>query len=175
MHPNHQCPFAIPLCQGAKIIHCSLGGAEMKHLRRFRRWQMYGLLSTVVVLTMLILACGDDATPTRTTAPLATATPTATQPPAPTATPTPTLRPGETRQPTATPTPTARPRPTATPTVEAMMEPVQPRLRVAMAPPGAQNTMMPGRWPFSRRFAQLSVAGVASALVATPWLHSKKE
>ncbi len=59
--------------------------AAMLHLRR---WRVYSFLLLAAGLTLFIVACGDDATPTPTQAPAATSTPTPTQ--APTATPTPT-------------------------------------------------------------------------------------
>ena len=122
----------------------------MKYATRFRRWQIYGLLSLVVVMTMLILACGGDddtstpaATAAPTTAPRATTAPAAatapatmapTTAPAATTAPRPTAAPRATAAPataapTAMPTEAARPTisprptavPTATPTVEAMM------------------------------------------------------
>ena len=136
----------------------------MKSPMWLRRWQMLGLLSIVALMAMVIVACGGDddedaATPAATAAP---AVPTAA--PAPTAAPTmaPTAAPAATAAPaTAAPAPTtAAPAPaatmaatptrqrfipdvTATPTptmapADTMREPVQPRLRVSMSPPGVQ-------------------------------------
>ena len=61
--------------------------AAMLHLRR---WRVYSFLLLAAGLTLFIVACGDDATPTPTQAPAATSTPTPTQAPAATSTPTPT-------------------------------------------------------------------------------------
>ncbi|MEE8159865.1 MAG: hypothetical protein V3T78_10965, partial [Dehalococcoidia bacterium] len=81
--------------------------------------RLYGILGAVVALTLFILACGDDATPTPTQGPAATSTPTS----APDA------------------TATATPRPTATPTTAAKQI-VQPRLRVSL-PPGNEQFTVP--------------------------------
>ena len=137
----------------------------MKSPMWLRRWQVLGLLSIVALMAMVIVACGGDddeetATPAATTAaPAATQppAPAATQPPAPAATqpPAPAATqppaPAATQPPapapaTATPTQTRQifiPEVTATPTataapVDTMREPVQPRLRVSMSPPGVQ-------------------------------------
>ncbi|MBM3926764.1 MAG: hypothetical protein FJ320_12475 [SAR202 cluster bacterium] len=90
------------------------------------------LVSLAAVFTLLILACGDDATPTTGVTPTATvrpaATNTPTSAPAVTAIPTATSAPGVTAQatPTAVPTPT----PTSAPKI-----PVESRLKVAVPPP----------------------------------------
>ena len=138
----------------------------MKSPMWLRRWQVLGLLSIVALMAMVIVACGGDddeetATPAATAAPAATQppAPAATQPPAPAATqpPAPAATqppaPAATQppapaapQPTAMMTPTRQifvPEVTATPapTTEAVMmdrDPVQPRLRVSMSPPGVQ-------------------------------------
>ena len=79
---------------------------------RFLSHKVYLALAGLAVLTLFILACGDDATPTPTQVPTATptlapgVTPTATSTPRPTATPT-------TATPTPTPTPAANRPPTA--------------------------------------------------------------
>ncbi len=75
----------------------------------------------LLLFAVLILGCGEDATPTATTARRATAAPTST--------------PRATTAPTATRAPTATATATATPTVPAMMEPVDPRLKVAIPVP----------------------------------------
>ena len=83
----------------------------------------------LLLFAVLIFGCGEDATAAPTTAPRATAAPTAAPRPtaAPTSTPRATTAPTATRAPTATAT--------ATPTVPAMMEPVDPRLKVAIPVP----------------------------------------
>ncbi len=101
----------------------------MSHAQRLLSRRVYLALAGLTVLTLFILACGDDATPTPTQGPAATSTPTR---PAPTAT-----RPA----PTATATATSRPQPTNTPTVTAERVPVSPRLRIAIATPAEQFTM----------------------------------
>ena len=82
--------------------------------------RLYGILGAVVALTLFILACGDDATPTPTQGPAATNTPTT--------------------APGVTPTATSTPRPTNTPTTAAMQI-VQPRLRVSLPPGNEQSTV----------------------------------
>ena len=86
---------------------------------------IYLAIAALAVLSLVILACGgdDDETPAPTAAP----TPAATAAPAPTMAPT--------AAPTAMPTATPTPEPAAP-------EPVEPRLKVAMVPPGHQVTMM---------------------------------
>ena len=82
---------------------------------RFLSHKVYLALAGLAVLTLFILACGDDATPTPTQVP--TATPTLAPGVTPTATSTPTATPVSPR-PTATATrvpPTATPTPTPTP------------------------------------------------------------
>ena len=115
----------------------------MTAILSLKRCNIYSFLLLAIGLTILIAACGEDATPapTQTPAPAATAAPaTATPRPAATATaaaPTPTA--------TAvapTPRPTARPTPTATPTAEVVRELVSPRLKIATVPPGHQVTVM---------------------------------
>ena len=54
----------------------------MGTLRELRRWKTHWTLFLTLVITIAILACGDDATPTPAQAPAATAAPTS---PAPTA------------------------------------------------------------------------------------------
>ena len=136
----------------------------MKSAKWLRRWQMLGLLSIVALMAMVIVACGgDEETPAATAAP--TAAPAPTQAPQPT--PQPTAAPATAAPATAAPRPTAAPAtaapataapataaptqeriripqatamPTAAPTVAAPQEPVQPRLRVSMSPPGVQAT-----------------------------------
>ena len=118
----------------------------MYYAQRLLSRRVYLALAGLIVLTLFILACGDDATPTPTR-PAATATPTspaaptATNTPRPTATPTATLAPGETPRPTATATSRPRPTSTPTPTVVAERIPVSPRLKVVMSPPSTQNTI----------------------------------
>ena len=56
----------------------------MKALRAFTSQRLYVLLATAVVMTLLIIGCGDEATSAPTAAPAATAVPTT----APTAMPT---------------------------------------------------------------------------------------
>ncbi len=85
---------------------------------------IYLAIAALAVLSLLILACGDD-DEVSTPAPTAAPTPAATAAPAPTMAPT--------AAPTAMPTPTPAP---------AAPEPVNPRLQVAMVPPGHQVTMM---------------------------------
>ena len=139
----------------------------MKSPMWLKRWQVLGLLSIVALMTVVIVACGgdDEETPAATAAPTAAPTmaPTAAPTMAPTAAPTmaPTMAPAPTAAPataapapataapaTMAPTPTRQrfiPDVTATPTAtmaptDTMMEPVQPRLRVSMSPPGVQAT-----------------------------------
>ena len=94
----------------------------MGTLRELRRWKTHWTLFLTLVITISILACGDDATPAQ--APAATAAPTSpaptagamatpTQAPAATATP---AKPAPTAGATATPRPTLAAQPTATPT-----------------------------------------------------------
>ena len=137
----------------------------MKSPRWLKRWQMLGLLSMVALMAMVIVACGGDdeeeTTPAATTA-APTMAPTAAPTMAPTAPPTMAPTMAATMAPTTAPTtaptaaapmaPTAAPTQTrqrfvpdvttAAPTVapDTMMEPVQPRLRVSMSPPGVQAT-----------------------------------
>ena len=97
----------------------------MHALEGLKSWKAYLSLFLVLVLTLSILACGDEATPTATTAPPTaappaapppTTAPPATAPPA-TAAPTtaPTARPAATTaRPTPTPTATSTPLPTPT-------------------------------------------------------------
>ena len=87
---------------------------------------IYMAIAALAVLSLVILACGDD---DEDEAPAPTAAPTA----AATAAPAPTMAP--TAAPTAMPTATPTPEPAAP-------EPVEPRLKVAMVPPGHQVTMM---------------------------------
>ena len=49
----------------------------MKTLRAFTSQRLYVLLATAVVMTLLIIGCGDEATSAPTAAPAATAVPTA--------------------------------------------------------------------------------------------------
>ncbi|MBM3925492.1 MAG: ABC transporter substrate-binding protein [SAR202 cluster bacterium] len=88
----------------------------MKSVSRFVR--VPGLLgmALLAVLTLFVVACGDDETPTATTRPGVTTTPTA----------------------------TSAPQPTSTPTAVAKV-PVQPRLRVALLVPGEQVQMAHGQ------------------------------
>ena len=58
----------------------------MKTLRAFASQRLYVLLATAVVMTLLIIGCGDEATSAPTAAPAATAMPTAAPTPTPTAT-----------------------------------------------------------------------------------------
>ena len=89
---------------------------------------IYLAIVALAVLSLVILACGDDEPePTPQPTPAAAPTPAATAAPAPTMAP--------------TAAPTAMP--TAAPTTEpAARKPVEPRLKVAMVPPGHQVTMM---------------------------------
>ena len=82
---------------------------------------VYLAIAALAVFSLVILACGGDDEDETTPAPAATAAPTAAPTMAPTAAPT--------AMPTATPEPAAP-------------EPVDPRLKVAMVPPGHQVTMM---------------------------------
>ena len=87
---------------------------------------IYLAIAALLILSLFILACGDDEPePTPQPTPAAAPTPAATAAPAPTMAPT--------AAPTAMPTPTPAP---------AAPEPVNPRLQVAMVPPGHQVTMM---------------------------------
>ena len=125
----------------------------MKTLSAFTSWRLYVLLAAAVVMTLLIIGCGDEATSAPTAAPAATAMPTAAPTSAPAPVPTaaamPTAAPTQapTAMPTAvsTPTPTAMPTaaPTPMPTVAATPEPqpVVSRLRIAQVPPSTQSTM----------------------------------
>ena len=100
---------------------------------------LFGLL----LFTVVVPGCGgEDATPAPTAVPRATAA--ATTAPRPTAAPTTAPQPTAAPRATAAPT-TAAPRPTATPTptptMEAMMEPLDPRLKVAMPNPAYGERM----------------------------------
>ena len=145
----------------------------MKFSMLLKRWQMLALLSMVALMAMVIVACGGDDEEDTTTPAATTAAPAATQPPAPAATqppapaatqpPAPAATqppaPAATQppapaatQPTAVMTPTRQrfiPAVTATPapSTEVMTmdrEPVQPQLRVAIAPPISQTTVQFG-------------------------------
>ena len=119
----------------------------MRLLKRYSWYRLPVLLAVLAVLTLFIIACGEDSTPAPTQRPA----PAATQPPAPAATamPTPTTAPPVTAAPAPAatqrpvPTATARPRPTATPapTVSVAKEPVESRLIVAIPTPSYQVTM----------------------------------
>ena len=103
---------------------------------------LFGLLALALALTLVIVACGDDATeaPTAAPAPAPTMAPTAAPAMAPTAAPTMAPTAAATMAPTAAPTP----RPTAAPTVAptpAMMEAVSNRLKVSLPPGREQNTI----------------------------------
>ncbi len=127
----------------------------MKALRAFTSQQLYVLLATAVVMTLLIIGCGDEATSAPTVAPAATAVPTtaptamptAAPTPAPTAMPTTAATPAPTAMPTATaraaPTamPTAAPTPMPTEAATPEPQPVVSRLRIAQVPPSTQSTM----------------------------------
>ena len=127
----------------------------MKALRAFTSQRLYVLLAAVVVMPLLIMGCGDEATSAPTAAPAATAVPTtaptamptAAPTPAPTAMPTTAAAPAPTAMPTATaraaPTamPTAAPTPMPTATATPEPQPVVSRLRIAQVPPSTQSTM----------------------------------
>ncbi len=127
----------------------------MKALRAFTSQRLYVLLATAVVMTLLIIGCGDEATSAPTAAPAATAVPTtaptamptAAPTPAPTAMPTTAAAPAPTAMPTATaraaPTamPTAAPTPMPTEAATPEPQPVVSRLRIAQVPPSTQSTM----------------------------------
>ena len=103
---------------------------------------LFGLLALALALTLVIVACGDDATeaPTAAPAPAPTMAPTAAPAMAPTVAPTMAPTAAATMAPTAAPTP----RPTAAPTVAptpAMMEAVSNRLKVSLPPGREQNTI----------------------------------
>ena len=128
------------------------------------RWTIPLLLTSLVGLTLLILACGGDDEPAATQAPATAAPAPATQAPAPAtampATPTtaPTAAPTATQAPraTAAPTATQAPRATATPTATATQEmvekiPVSPRLIVSVVPPSDQHTMAHAQAPDIRK------------------------
>ncbi len=113
-------------------------------------------LVSIALLTMALVACGDDPPPTPTAtaapvalAPTATAEPTATA--APTATPTATPTPAATATPdptaTATPTPTAVPRATATPTATPTPTPTATATASPTATPTATATPTPTPTP----------------------------
>jgi len=101
--------------------------------RLLHRWRLYGVLALTIAVTMVIVACGDDAAPTATaTTTAAAAEPTATTAaaaPAPTATAT-----------KAAAAPAATATATSAPPVIAK-ELVTPRLKVASLAPGNQVTM----------------------------------
>ena len=119
-----------------------------------RHWRAFSLVGAMMVLLLLIVACGDEeATEAPTQAPAAaTRAPSTTAPTmAPTATmapstPAPTMAPtraatrAATRAPTPRPTATPRPTPTATPVMAKVL--VSPRLKISMVPPGHQVTMV---------------------------------
>ncbi len=137
----------------------------MKTPMWIRRWQTVVALSLVALMAMVIVACGgdDEETPAPTPVPTAAPAPTPvapaptpvptaapTQPPAPTPTQAPAPTATQAPAPTAAPAPTriifvppvtATPAPTMPPTAEAERVPVQPRLRVAIAPPISQTTV----------------------------------
>ena len=106
------------------------------------RW-IYGLLPTIVVLTLLILACGEEDTPTPTTAPEATAQPTPTTVPRMTPAPTPTTAPSD----ATTPIPTRTPRATAAPTTAATQPPAPTATPTPTPRPRATPTAMPTATP----------------------------
>ncbi len=97
----------------------------MKPFAGLKQWRIPLFLVGIVALTLFILACGAEATPTPT--------------PRPTAPPTP--RPAATATPTVAPQATATPIATATPTPQAAKVPVSPRLIVSVAAPALQITM----------------------------------
>ena len=132
----------------------------MKLFRKSSFGVMLAAFGALLLLSLVIIACGGDdepeATPQPTPAPTAAPPPTAmpsTPAPTPTAmpatpamTPTPRPTPAATARPTTpaptpAPTPTATPMPTPTATMAPKM-PVDPRLKVSKVPPGAQVTMM---------------------------------
>ena len=92
-------------------------------------WNVPYLLGASVILTLLIMACGEDATPTATQMPAATA--------AATAAPAPTQRP--TAAATAVPTPT-------TPAATMAPTPVVSKIVVAITPPSPQSTLFHKVW-----------------------------
>ena len=119
-----------------------------------RHWRVYCLVGAMMVLLLLIVACGDEeateaptqapaaatsapSTPAPTMAPAATMAPST---PAPTMAPTRAATRAATRAPTPRPTATPRPTPTATPVMAKV--PVSPRLKISMVPPGHQVTMV---------------------------------
>ena len=92
----------------------------MTGLPRPHLWGVSYLLGALVVLTLLIAACGDDATPE----------------PTPAATPAPTAAPAPTAMPTPAPTPTMAPEP----------QPVVSKIIVAITPPSPQSTLFHKVW-----------------------------
>ena len=135
----------------------------MKKLQWYRHWRAFSLVGALMVLLLLIVACGDEeATEAPTQAPAAATRAPST--PAPTMAPTATMAPSTpaatraaTRAPTrAAATATAAPAPTAAPTPRATAKPqptptatpvmakvlVSPRLKISMVPPGHQVTMV---------------------------------
>ena len=145
----------------------------MKSPKWLRRWQMLTLLSMVALMAMVIVACGGDdeeETPAATAAPATAAPATAAPATAAPATAAPATAAPATAAPATAAPATAAPAtaapatmaPTAAPTatrqrfipdvttaaptavIDTMMEPVQPRLRVAIAPPISQTTVQFG-------------------------------
>ena len=130
----------------------------MNKIQWSRHWRVYSLVGALMVLVLLIMACGDDATEAPAPATMAPSTPAPTMAPTATMAPsTPAPTAAATRAPTraaatataapaptAAPTPraTARPTPTTTPTVAVARVPVSPRLKVVTLPPSHQVTMM---------------------------------
>ncbi len=105
-------------------------------------WRVFGLMASVVAMTLFILACGGDATPTPAPSPTAmpsTPRPTAMPTAMATATPRPTAMATATPRPTAMPTATAAPTPRPTPTPAP--QPVASRIVVAMQPMPIQDTL----------------------------------
>ena len=108
-------------------------------------WNVPYLLAASVILTLLIMACGEDATPTATQRPAATAAPAPTQAPTAAATAAP------------TPTPTAAMAPT----------PVVSKVVVSITPPSPQSTLFHKVWvEGSGRSGECTKP--SSALIDTP-------
>ena len=96
----------------------------MTRLLASHLWGISYMLGGLVILTLFIIACGDDATPAPTERPAATPAPTQ----APTA--------------TATPAPT----PTSTPTMAPEPQPVVSKIVVSITPPSPQSTLFHKVW-----------------------------
>ncbi len=152
--------YTIPF--GEKMLRGLYGHANQHMHIRFIQSHTFKLL----VLLLLLTACGGDAAPTATPAPVLPTSPPATNTPAPTATPlptaTPTATPTVTPSPTPTATPTETPTPTATPTLEPTALPTDAPTATA-EPPTVEPTAALLTVSFSAEQVRETVLAIASA------------